>query len=79
MVMNTSTMDFSAPLFWKLRGKYPDIRISILYCYKDKRQILRYGKFFSEYYNKLGIREYDFSDFITFPITLIITTIFFKH
>jgi len=64
IVGNTSTMDYSLPIFWKLKNDYPNVRISCLYCVYDRRMILRQSVYFSEFYEKLGINEFDFIDFL---------------
>ena len=67
IIKNTSTMDFTLPLFWKLREERPDVRLSILYCVFDKRQILRKSKFYSTSFKEFGVQEYDFADFLKRP------------
>lgn len=63
MIKNTSTLDFTIPLFWKIKQEYPKTKISILYCVFDKKEILRESKFFTEMCSELNINVYDFSDF----------------
>ena len=63
VIKNTSTLDFTIPLFWKIKQEYPKTKISILYCVFDKKEILRESKFFTEMCSELNINVYDFSDF----------------
>ncbi len=72
VIKNTSTMDFTLPFFWKLREQWPDVRLSILYCVFDKRQILRKSKFYSASFKEFGVHEYDFADFLKRPYKNII-------
>lgn len=63
VIKNTSTLDFTVPLFWKIKKLHPDVRISILYCVFDKKEILRDSTYFSTFCKEHQIKEYDFSDF----------------
>ncbi len=64
IIKNTSTMDFTLPIFRAMRKKNPNVRLSILYCVFDKRQILRKSKFYGQSFKEFGVQEYDFADFI---------------
>lgn len=61
---NTSTLDYSMPLLWKLRQQYPEAKIAVLFAVGDKRQIIRDAKFYSDFFTKQGIQVYDFGDFL---------------
>ncbi len=67
VIKNTSTMDFTLPLLWGLRKNNPDIKITILYCVGNKKQILRDSKFVDEFCEQNSINQYDFSDFMKSP------------
>src|SRR2546430_64 len=64
VIKNTSTMDFTLPLLWKIRQEAPRTKVSILYCVSDKRQIVRDGSYFSDFFKQSDIAEYDFGDFL---------------
>ena len=64
VIKNTSTLDFSLPVLWGLRKKYPDARISILYTSLNKNQILRSSKFMTNFCGENNIRQYDLCDFL---------------
>ena len=63
VIKNTSTLDFTLPVLWKLRQKHPDIKISILYTSLSKNQILRQSNFMEDFCKKHQIDQYDFCDF----------------
>lgn len=63
VIKNTSTLDFTIPIYWKIKQLHPTTKISILYCVFDKKEILRDATFFSDFCKEHGIQEYDFSDF----------------
>lgn len=65
---NTSTLDYTAPLLWKLKREYPEATVSILYCAYNRKQMLRDSTFFSALFGECGIREYDLADFLKGPI-----------
>jgi hypothetical protein len=67
VIKNTSTLDFSMPLLWGLREKYPDAKISILYTSLNKSQILRDSKFMYAFCDKNKIQQYDLCDFLSRP------------
>lgn len=58
----TSTLDFAAPLLWGIRKKYPDAKLSVLYCSTTAEKMLRGGNFYRRLFDKYGIRQYDFTD-----------------
>ena len=64
VIKNTSTLDYTLPIFWKLKNGYPDIKLSILYCVPNKCQILRDSQYFYRFFKLHSIKEYDFGDFI---------------
>jgi len=67
VIKNTSTLDFTIPLFWKMKQEYPNVQISILYLAFSKKEILREGGFYSNFFKSHNINEYDLSDFIKWP------------
>ena len=81
VIKNTSTLDFTIPLFWKIKEKYPKCKISILYCVFDKKEILRDSRFFTNFCKNYDIKEYDFSDFLKnsiIPLKSFFKAIFLK-
>lgn len=62
-VKNTSCMDYTLPLIWKLRSDYPGVDVSVMYCFADKKQVLRHSNYFSDIYKYLSVEEYDLSSF----------------
>ena len=64
VIKNTSTLDYSLPVLWGLRKKYPEARISILYTSLNKNQILRNSKFMTDFCIENNIGQYDLSDFL---------------
>lgn len=64
VIKNTSTLDFSLPVLWGLRRRYPDARISILYTSLNKNQILRNSQFMANFCVENNIRQYDLCDFL---------------
>jgi hypothetical protein len=67
VLTNTSTIDTSLPFLWAVKQKYPNSRITILYCVGNKKQVLRDSAFVDEFCNKLGIDQIDLSDFLSLP------------
>jgi len=63
VIKNTSELDYSAPLLWKLRRESISSDVKVLYCAPSRRQYLRDSTFYPELFRSLGIRELDFSDF----------------
>lgn len=64
IIKNTSTLDFTLPVLWKLSNMDNSIKISILYCVFDKKQILRKSQFYSGILDDVGITQYDLASFI---------------
>jgi hypothetical protein len=64
VIKNTSTMDFSVPLLWKIRKENPHYKITVLYCVSSKKQILRESKYFSDFFAENTIVESDYSDYL---------------
>lgn len=64
-----STVDYAAPLLWKIRQKYPDVNLTVLYCAVDRRRILRESRFYGELFCNSNIQEYDFGDFLPRPFS----------
>jgi hypothetical protein len=63
VIKNTSELDYSAPLLWKLRRDSIAGEVTVLYCAPSRRQYLRDSTFYPELFASLGIREVDFADF----------------
>lgn len=64
VIRNTSTLDTTIPLLWKIRRDHPEIRVSVLYCVADRRQILRDATYFDSCFAEWGIEQFDFGDFL---------------
>ena len=81
VIKNTSTLDFTLPVLWKLRQKHPDIKISILFTSLSKAQILRQSNFMEEFCEKHQINQYDFCDFFPSRFLLLkkIVNLLFKN
>ena len=62
VLKNTSVLDYTLPLLWKIKQVYPGATVSVLYCTLDRRQILKESKFYSELFGTWDIQEYDFGD-----------------
>ena len=60
---NTSTLDYAVPLFWKIRQQYPGARLAVLYCALSRRTLLRNSSFYSGFFQRHGIAEYDLANF----------------
>lgn len=60
----TSELDFIVPFIWRIRKDIPSADISVLYGVLNKRMILRESTFYSDFFRKHGVKEYDLSDFI---------------
>jgi hypothetical protein len=63
VIKNTSELDYSAPLLWKLARESIAQGVTVLYCAPSKRQYLRDSTFYPDLFRSLGIREVDFADF----------------
>ncbi len=63
VMKNTSTLDFSMPLLWGIRQKYPKAQLTILYTTFNKSQILRNARYMHTFCAENNIQQYDFSDF----------------
>jgi hypothetical protein len=63
VIKNTSELDYSAPLLWKLRRESIARDVTVLYCAPSKRQYLRDSRFYPDLFKSIGIREVDFADF----------------
>jgi hypothetical protein len=61
---NTSTIDFSLPILWKLRQKYPLARITMMYTTINRTQILRDSTFVNIFCIENKIDVMDLSDFL---------------
>ena len=66
VIKNTSTLDFSLPVLWGLREKYPAAKISILYTSLNKSQVLRNSIFMKKFCVENSVEQYDLCDFL-FP------------
>lgn len=62
LLKNTSVLDYSLPLLWKLREEGAG-RLSVLYCTADRRRILRQSRFFSAALGRFGVAERDLADY----------------
>ena len=67
VIKNTSTLDFSIPILWGLRKKYPSAKISILYTSLNKDQVLRKSTFMRKFCAENRIVQYDLCDFLQSP------------
>jgi hypothetical protein len=67
IIKNTSTFDYSIPLLWKIRKKFPHTRISVLYCVSNRKQIIRQAQFYDHFFKDNEIDQYDFGDFLKPP------------
>ena len=67
VLTNTSTIDTSLPFLWFAKKKYPDSKITILYCVGNKKQVLRDSSFVNKFCDDLGIEQVDLSDFLRLP------------
>lgn len=72
VIKNTSTLDFSIPILWGLRKKYPEASISILYTSLNKKQILRNTDFVDSFCIKHNIMQLDLSDFLFIRLSFFI-------
>lgn len=66
----TSELDFIIPLIWKIKKEQPDYNVSLFYAVLNKKMILRKSKFYSSVARKSGVKEYDLSDFLFFPLNI---------
>lgn len=66
----TSELDFGLPLLGKLRERYPDARIDVVYSVINRERILRGATFYSRFFRDHGITEWDFADFLFPPVHL---------
>jgi len=71
MIKNTAVLDFVTPLFWKAKEKNLSLDIKILYCGLSHKQILRKSKFYTQEFNKQGVKQYDYASFLKFPFSLL--------
>jgi hypothetical protein len=71
VIKNTSTLDFTIPLFWHIKNRHENVKISILYCVFDRKEILRNSFFFTDFCREYNIQVYDFSDFLKWKSPLL--------
>lgn len=64
IIKNTSTMDFTVPVLWRLSESYPDIKITVFYCVLDRRNILRKSKFWDHFFESHNINQLDYCDYL---------------
>ena len=64
VIKNTSTLDFSLPVLWGIRNRLPKAKISILYTFLNKDQILRGSEYMSDFCAENNINQYDLCDFL---------------
>ena len=63
---NTSTLDYSLPIFWALNNRNIKSDVTVLYCVGDKRRVLRRSTFFSKELRNIGAKELDYIDLLNF-------------
>lgn len=61
---NTSTLDYSLPVLWKIRRQYPQAKLSVLFGVANKKQTLRDSTFLPNFFNENDINVLDFGDFL---------------
>lgn len=59
----TSELDFIVPLIWRIKKDFPSVNISVLYGVINKNMILRKSTFYSDFFSKHEVKEYDLGDF----------------
>ena len=60
----TSELDFIVPLIWKIKKDNRSANISVLYGVINKKMILRESTFYSDFFSKHKVKEYDLGDFM---------------
>ncbi len=65
----TSELDFIVPLIWKMKKEDPSAKIAVLYGVINKKMLLRESTFYSDFFKKHDVAEYDLGDFMfrSFP------------
>ena len=65
VVKNTSTLDYTIPLLWKLSvlPVYKRPRLAILYVVDDRSRILRDAQFINDFCFRSNVSQYDLLDF----------------
>ena len=61
---DTSELDFIVPLVWKIKKDSPSVNMSVLYAVINKKMILRKSTFYSGFFSKHQVAEYDLGDFM---------------
>jgi hypothetical protein len=61
---DTSELDFIVPLIWRIKKDNRSANISVLYGVINKKMILRKSTFYSDFFSKHKIKEYDLGDFM---------------
>lgn len=64
---NTSELDFSAPLLWKIKKTHPKTEIEVLFYNSSKEQYLRDATFYKELFSQSGIKVTDLLDYSYIP------------
>jgi hypothetical protein len=64
VIKNTSTIDFTVPVLIEAKSRRPDVRITVLYCVLDRRNILRESLFWDRLFTEHDIQQVDFSSFL---------------
>lgn len=64
VIKNTSTLDYSLPILWGFRKKYPDSKISIVYMCMSNQQIVRGSFFITRFCRENRIDQYDYQSFV---------------
>ncbi len=70
ILKNTAALDYALPVLWALKRAQPEADVSVLYCRLSKGEIVRDAGFYSEVLREAGIREYDYADFLPWPLRL---------
>jgi hypothetical protein len=66
VIKNTSSIDFTLPIFWYLRKKNPDVNITILYCVLDKEIIVPKKTYYNKVLEDLSVSQLDLIDFVKY-------------
>jgi len=62
IIKNTSSIDFSLPILWKLNKNNPSIDLTIFYCSINKRDIVGEASYYHNIFKEIGARELDLMD-----------------
>jgi len=67
VVKNTSALDYTLPLLWRIKREHPQATVSVVYCTLSRRKILRRAAFYSAVLKSQRVAEYDLLDFLRPP------------